>query len=241
MKVAFISDIHGNAVALEAVLKDIETKNVDKIIVLGDICYRGPEPKRALDMIRSLDTTVIKGNADEWIVRGIQEGEVPAKVLNMMRVEQVWAVGKLEDSDLQYLASLPEQHNVQLTDQLEVTCFHATPNSLFEVVQPDEEDDVLRQKLSLDGSGANIVLYGHIHKAYVRFVEGKAVVNLGSVGLPFDGINQSSYVIVEGEGSNFSISHQRVKFETEKVIALLDEVDYPNKPFLVQVLKTAKI
>lgn len=64
MKIAFISDIHGNAVALESVLEDIDKKNVDRIIVLGDICFRGPEPKRSLDLVRSLDTYVIKGNAD---------------------------------------------------------------------------------------------------------------------------------------------------------------------------------
>ena len=76
MKIAFISDIHGNAVALDAVLNDIEKKKVDKIYVLGDISYRGPEPKRALELVRSLNTDVIKGNADEWVVRGVREGEV---------------------------------------------------------------------------------------------------------------------------------------------------------------------
>ena len=74
MRYAFISDIHGNAVALEAVLKDIEVKQADKIIVLGDVAYRGPEPKKSVELIQSLETDVIKGNADEWIVRGVREG-----------------------------------------------------------------------------------------------------------------------------------------------------------------------
>ena len=77
LKLAFISDIHGNAVALDAVLKDMKEKNVEKVFVLGDLCYRGTEPKRSLELVKSLNCDVIKGNADEWVVRGVREGEVP--------------------------------------------------------------------------------------------------------------------------------------------------------------------
>ena len=71
MKIAFVSDIHGNATALEAVLADIEKKKADKVVVMGDISYRGPEPKKSLDLVRNLNTAVIKGNADEWLHRGV--------------------------------------------------------------------------------------------------------------------------------------------------------------------------
>ena len=74
MKMAFISDIHGNANALDAVLEDIKNRQVEKVYCLGDIAYRGPEPQRSVELIRSLDTFVIKGNADEWVVRGVQAG-----------------------------------------------------------------------------------------------------------------------------------------------------------------------
>src|SRR3954468_13387373 len=103
MRLAFISDIHGNAVALESVLADISQKNIDKIYVLGDLCYRCPEPKRSLDLIRSLNTEVLKGNADEWLVRGVRVGEVPDKALAMMTLEQEWIAARLEQSDLNYL------------------------------------------------------------------------------------------------------------------------------------------
>jgi polysaccharide biosynthesis protein VpsQ len=73
----FFSDIHGNATALETVLEEIKIPNVEKVYELGDICYRGPEPQRSVELVKELNTEVIKGNADEWIVRGIQKGEVP--------------------------------------------------------------------------------------------------------------------------------------------------------------------
>ncbi|MRG85020.1 metallophosphoesterase family protein [Salinibacillus xinjiangensis] len=235
MKIAFLSDIHGNATALEAVLEDIQSKHVDKIVVLGDLCYRGSEPKRSLELVRSLDTTVVKGNADEWVVRGIRDGEVPDQAIDMMRVEQQWTVDKLSQEDIDYLQSLPTETSVQLSDQVKIHALHATPNSLFDIVKPTDENEVVKEKLMRDSS-ADIYLYGHIHHPYVRYINGKCVANLGSVGLPFDGINHASYLIVEGDGADYSVGIQRVKYDVGKVLKQLDEVEYPNKEFLYGVL-----
>jgi predicted phosphodiesterase len=95
MKLAFISDIHGNSEALKAVLKNIESRDVDKIVVLGDLCFRGPRPKESLDLIRGLETVVIKGNADEWVVRGIRKGEVKNEAYEIMTIEREWTVAQL--------------------------------------------------------------------------------------------------------------------------------------------------
>ncbi|MBX6395613.1 MAG: metallophosphoesterase, partial [Alicyclobacillaceae bacterium] len=91
MRIAFLSDIHGNAEALEAVLADVREKGVDRIAVLGDLAYRGPEPARAIDLIRELaenGAEVIQGNADLWAVRGVEAGEVPDRLLDVMREER---------------------------------------------------------------------------------------------------------------------------------------------------------
>lgn len=88
MRLAFIADIHGNARALQSVLEDIEKRKVDQLFVLGDLSYRGLEPQKCVEMIQKLDANVIKGNADEWIVRGVQEGEVPDDVIEDMNEEK---------------------------------------------------------------------------------------------------------------------------------------------------------
>ncbi|TVT29386.1 metallophosphoesterase family protein [Salinicoccus cyprini] len=235
MKIAFISDIHGNATALEAVLADIEKKQADKIVVLGDIAYRGPEPKRSIELVRGLNTDVIKGNADEWIHRGIEAGEVPNQVLDTMREEREWSVDQLSDEDLDYLKGLPSEVTVELTDEINVHCFHATPESLFEVVKPAESDEALEEKLMINKK-ADIFLYGHIHLPYVRHINGKCVANLGSVGLPFDGLNQASYLIAEGDGNQFNVGIQRIRYDVEKVKQQLAEKDYPNLEFLTGVI-----
>lgn len=101
MRVAFIADIHGNGVALDAVLEDIEKRKVDRIAVLGDITFRGPEPKRVLERVRGLPADVIKGNADEWTVRGVRPGEVPEAARGMMNRERRWTAAQLDEEALQ--------------------------------------------------------------------------------------------------------------------------------------------
>ncbi|WP_163538031.1 metallophosphoesterase family protein [Gracilibacillus sp. YIM 98692] len=237
MKIAFISDIHGNAVALDAVIQHIQKQRVDKICVLGDIAYRGPEPKRALDMVQSLDAQVIKGNADEWVVRGVQQGEVPDKALKMMQVEQAWIKEQLETKDIEYLEQLPTELAFEL-GEVRFHAFHATPDSLFEVILPDQSDGQLEQKL-MKNAEADIYLYGHIHKAYTRHINGKTIINLGSVGLPFDGIPKASYTMVD-ISDGISVTNVRVPYDTEKVCKQYEDVQYPNMEMMQQIIRTGR-
>lgn len=237
-RIAFISDIHGNAVALDAVLADISTKAVDQIIVLGDIAYRGPEPKRSLELVRALNTTVIKGNADEWTVRGVRPGEVRDHVLDIMNQEREWIASRLDDDDLHYLQGLPTELKLSLTDSLDLYACHATPESLFEIVLPDQTNDQLQAKMMT--RPATIYVYAHIHLPYVRYVNGRCLVNIGSVGLPFDGLAHSSYAIVEAEGERYRVTIERVPYDTERVIQQYIESDYPNKDVMCEAIRHAR-
>ncbi|WP_047983996.1 metallophosphoesterase family protein [Ornithinibacillus californiensis] len=234
MKLAFLSDIHGNSIALKAVLHDIQKLNVDKIMVLGDLCYRGIQPKESLELVKGLDAEVIKGNADEWIVRGVLEGEVPVDALDMMNTEREWGVSKLTQNDIEYLRSLPTELRLEFSGT-RIHAFHATPNDLFDVVQPFESDQTLREKLVK--SDSDIYIYAHIHKAFVRYINGKCFINTGSVGLPFDGLGKASYALVELGEDEFEVSIRRVNYNIEDVLNQLRNSDYPNKTLLNSLLK----
>jgi putative phosphoesterase len=238
MRLAFLSDIHGNAVALDAVLEDMSKRNVEKIIVLGDISYRGPEPKRALELVKSLNADVIKGNADEWVVRGIKEGEVAESALQLMNKERRWIYERLEEEDIRYLDELPSEVKLE-ADDIVIHAFHATPDSLFDVVQPFESDKALIDKMMK--SDADIFVYAHIHKPFIRYIEGKCLINTGSVGLPFDGLTKSSYAIVDIKNGSFETSIIRVDFDLAKVIKQYQEEDYPNSEQMIKVIQNAKI
>jgi putative phosphoesterase len=239
MKIALISDIHGNAIALDAVLADIEKQGIDKIYVLGDICYRGPEPKRSLDLIRSLHTEVIKGNADEWVVRGVREGEVADKALALMNLERQWIVEQLEPSDIDYLDRLPVQLNFTIED-VQLSAFHATPTSLFDIVLPNAEDNQIEASL-MQAQDAQVFVYAHIHKPYIRYLNGKVIMNIGSVGLPFDSLAKASYGLVEVKDGHIKTSIKRVSYDLESVVALYHEVNYPNAEMMSKVIRNAKI
>ncbi|ESU32043.1 hypothetical protein G3A_12975 [Bacillus sp. 17376] len=238
MKIAFISDIHGNAVALEAVLQNIKARNADKVYVLGDICYRGPEPQRSLDLVRELNAEVIKGNADEWVVRGVQQGEVPAQALEMMNKERDWTITQLDTESIDYLKSLPSESKIEL-EGVRIHAYHATPQSLFDVVLPDESEETLIESQMVQE--AEIYIYAHIHKPYIRYTNGKCIINTGSVGLPFDGLNKASYAMVELHSNNYQTVIIRVDYDVEKVIDQFRVIDYPNKEFMIKVLKNAYI
>src|SRR3954466_16213696 len=203
MKLAFISDIHGNATALDAVLLDIKNKNVDKVYVLGDICYRGPEPQRSLDLVRSLNTEVIKGNADEWVVRGVNQGEVPDPALDMMNQERDWICSRLNTESIEYLSGLPTELKLEV-EGVKIHAYHATPTSLFDVVLPQESDEGLAANMMVGEE--DLYVYAHIHKPYIRYIQGKCIMNIGSVGLPFDGLKKASYALVDVDGANFQTS-----------------------------------
>ncbi|MBM4764496.1 metallophosphoesterase family protein [Bacillus sp. B15-48] len=238
MKIAFISDIHGNANALDAVLADIETRKVDKIAVLGDICYRGPEPQRSLELVRSLNTDVIKGNADEWVVRGVNSGEVPDHALEMMNKEREWICSQLNDEAIDYLRHLPTELKLEV-DGVNIHAFHATPSSLFDIVLPDENEDTLTAKMMREK--AELFVYAHIHRPYIRYINGKCIINIGSVGLPFDGLAKSAYALVEVDGTSVQSSIIRVGYDVEKTIHQFNQSNYPNKEMMINVLRNARL
>lgn len=198
MKLAFISDIHGNYHALEAVLLDIATLKADKIYVLGDLVFKGPMPAECVRRIRQLDTVVIQGNIDELVgCNLIQPGFAKSEEQRAALLEEMeWTRSRLTPEELDYLASLPFSHEEEPVEGVRFRMVHANPRNLLEQVLPtDEEEQVLTHMF--EGTEARIALYGHIHMPYVRHMGGKVVANTGSVGLPFDGNTAASYAVLE--------------------------------------------
>ncbi|MCP3030062.1 metallophosphatase family protein [Halobacillus sp. A1] len=239
MRLAFISDIHGNARALESVLNDIEKRKIDQLFVLGDISYRGLDPERSVEMVRQLKANVIKGNADEWIVRGVQEGEAAEDAIEGMNEEKEWSSSNMSQDSVQYLKDLPEEINEEY-EGVNIHAFHATPKDLFEVVKPTETDEDMTERL-MANEVADIYIYGHIHTPYIRHIGGKIVINTGSVGLPFDGLAQPSYAIVDIEDGGVQTSIVRTNYDLEELVEDINSSDYPNKDLLRKLLMNASV
>lgn len=99
---------------------------------------------------------------------------------------------------------------------------------------------MIKSKL-MSYSDSDVYVYAHIHKPYIRFIDGKMNMNTGSVGLPFDGLARASYATIEVENGYINPSIHRVSYEVERVVKQYLDFEYPNAEMMINVLKNAKI
>lgn len=179
-KLAVVSDIHGNAVALDAVLADIARRRVDSLVCLGDVAAGGPQPRETIKRLRALGSPVVRGNADEWLIDGLPDDDSDPALSLRPTVE--WARQQLSPGEFAFLSALPSSVVLELRAGVRVFCFHGSPCSNRERIMPtssDAEIDALLQDFS-----ALVYVGGHTHLQMLRRYGGGLLVNAGSVGLP---------------------------------------------------------
>lgn len=237
MKVALFGDIHGNAHALEAVLEDIEKQQADKMIVLGDLVFKGPLPELCVKRIQQLDTDVIQGNIDEMVgLNHIQDGFAKSPEHEAdLRKEMDWTRARLSEEEIEYLVRLPFEYEEELTPHHSLFCVHANPHNLLDIVLPGSNEQALVTMFRQ--TEASIVAYGHIHQPFVRFIDGKVLLNTGSVGLPFDGDPRASYAILEVDEEQLNVSFRRIKYDVD---AAADAFKGSGHPFADSVIAAIK-
>ena len=240
MKIAIISDIHGNLEALKATLKDIEERKVEKIICLGDIIAKGVHPKECLALIRTKCEIVLQGNCDIYFStehRNIDEMD------EQERKRIKWNQSLINKEDREYLLNLPFCYEFYMSGSL-VRLFHATPTANNKAVLNVNSIETkyqmfLPSEKTQSQDIADIIIYGHIHHPYMDKIYNKTIINVGSVGNSFDVIRnenkdsnvlettKSNYLIIEGEyGSkeySSDISFQFIKVPYDIDSELQDE------------------
>ncbi|HEX7055581.1 MAG TPA: metallophosphoesterase family protein [Bacilli bacterium] len=240
MKIALLADIHGNDHALEAVLADIADQSADRIVVLGDLVFKGPRPEECVKAIQRLHAQVIRGNIDELVGLGrIQEGFAKSEShAQALLTEMEWTRGRLSKSELAYLAELPFSLEMELMDGHMLHCVHATPQNVLDIVPMDAKAQQLERMFV--NERASIVAYAHIHYPYVKFWNGKTIVNTGSVGLPFDGDPRASYALIETLGDKSSITIRRVKYDIEAAVKAYHKSGHPYADSVIAALKAGR-
>ena len=128
MKIAIISDIHGNLEALKSVLSDIESRNIDKIYCLGDIIAKGSHPKECIDLVKEKCEIVLRGNCDEYYASDIDLSDKPIQGIERMK----WNRSKLDDEHINYLANLPFCYEFYMSGRL-IRLVHAHPKNINKV------------------------------------------------------------------------------------------------------------
>lgn len=226
MRIAILSDIHGNLTALEAVMKDVDQQAPDQIWCGGDLGWLGPRAKECISYVRDAGWPTVKGNTDVWIAGDPQtvEGDEARK-----RHQELAAQHDVNDDDARWLVSLPIGH----TGPGSVLMVHGTPETPFAAPFPEEPPAAFTP---YEGK-AGLVIFGHVHVPFVRQLsDGTVVANAGSVGLPADGVT-ATYMLLDQHGPGWTIRHRRVEFDLEAVAGQARAFGGPAGERFLELLK----
>jgi putative phosphoesterase len=222
-RLALISDIHGNGVALEAVVADLMPRRVDEIICLGDVAAGGPQPQAVMACLRELGCRGVRGNADGWLLDELPPGR--SEETHRLGGVVAWTRAALGRADLDYLASLPPTLSVT-AEGVALLCFHGSPRSDVESLLATTPDNELEDAFG-GAPGSLLLAGGHTHLQLLRTHGDRVLINPGSVGLPLGALTPfepplpawAEYAIVEVHGGEVEIAFRRVPVNVEALAA----------------------
>jgi predicted phosphodiesterase len=246
VRTAFITDIHGNLAALEAVLADIDRVGVDEIICLGDTVGYGPQPRECLTVVRQRCGLVLMGNHEHAVLHGAHY------FTPLAQIAIDWTAQQLRDPQvLRYLAQLQP-----ISRRHETLFVHGSVRDpLMDYVREADSPWMfyrLLQTLRTEFTDFRLCFVGHNHRAFLGTEVGylfphdsgdeprmrfqiagqKAYVSVGSVGQPRDGDRRSSWVLYDGE----AVEYHRVEYDFETTSRLIEKAGLPA--FLAERLRS---
>jgi putative phosphoesterase len=235
MRVAVISDIHGNQIALDAVLQDLaQQPEVDHLVIAGDLCLNGPCPKQVLETVQGLNCPVVQGNVDAEVVN-----EAPEKSLKK-RTTVAWTREQIGEAGVDYLASLPMSHLITNPAGTDLLVVHANPINLEDAIFPNAPDDTLEHLLGELEPNIGALAFGHLHIAYTRRWRNLLLADVGSCGLPRDEDIRASYAILSWQDSTWEAAIHRVPYDVKAVVKQIKTCGIPNEEKRIKTLLEAK-
>ena len=185
MRLAVISDIHGECFVLDQVLQDIRRQGIEQMVCLGDALQGGSRPAETLVRLRELNCPVVMGNADAWLLTGQNPsaGEEPSE---QQREVRAWSLAHLSPSDLAFVQQFRPTLEIPLEAGKTLLCFHCSPRSFDEIILPETPDDVVRQFLG--GYDATLFTGGHTHTQQMRRLGIQVPDEMAVVGVDNDDV-----------------------------------------------------
>jgi predicted phosphodiesterase len=235
MRIAIVSDIHGNLTAFEAVLADLRQTSPDLILHGGDLADGGASPAATVDAIRDLGWPGVSGNTDEMLFRPDSLTEFASQspglaplfaVIGEMAAAAREALG---EERIAWLRGLPRR---QVREPMALV--HASPESLWRAPAPEASDADL--ELVYAPLGQPVAVYGHIHRSYIRALscgERMIVANTGSVSLSYDGDRRAAYLLLDGTRPAI----RRVDYDVNKELRVLADSGMPHTGWVAKMIE----
>ncbi|HEX5156536.1 MAG TPA: metallophosphoesterase family protein [Ktedonobacterales bacterium] len=223
-RIGIFSDMHGNAVAFDAVLAALRAEGIERFVCLGDVAATGPQPREVVQRLRDLHCPVVMGNTDDHVLTPPAPDSDDENTIRIREIDQ-WSAAQLSADERAFVASFAPTVTLPLADGGSLLGYHGSPHSYNDILlptTPTEELDAL-----LGGVTTTVLAGGHTHQQMLRRHHQALMVNPGSVGLPMDrvppgpGTRNPAWaefaVLTCGEG-DLRIELRRVRFD---VVALL--------------------
>ena len=246
-RIAILSDLHGNPLALEAVLEDLQSQGgADQYLILGDLAAIGYDPNGVLERLARLPSTLfIRGNTDRYLVTGERPAPTaedvrlnPGKLNRFQEIQCsfAWTQGAITAGGwFDWLASLPLEQRLTLPDGTRLLAVHAAPGTDDGLgVRPDMSEIELSSLA--EGSQADLILVGHNHWSLDLSANHVRFVNPGSLSNPFAPDLRASYALLIGDTSSYHIEWRRVDYDRQAVIRETQRVHHPAESFIVRYL-----
>ena len=213
MRIALLSDIHGNIRALNAILSDARRQSIDRYVFLGDMVFMGLAPQACLDTTMELDPLIcIKVNTDANLEE-ISTFLPTTPYEEHLRDLIVDCDSRLNDAAKQTLASWPATATFNM-GQMEVLFCHGSPYSASEKLLPGDATETALQ-MKLEQESAQLIVCGHTHQSGDFTIGNKRVVNPGAVGYSFNGDSKTSYAIIEDVDSSIACEIRKISYDIE--------------------------
>ena len=244
-RIAVLSDIHGNRLALEAVLAEIRRDKPDAVLVAGDLVMNGPDPNGTVDALRVLESEgalIVSGNTDIAVgdfdygsaFPHLQDG-VPETIT----VAAEWAHDELGDDQLEWLRRLPAERRLRAADDTLVLVVHASPGSQTRGFDQALDANIVFERAA--ATDARVICVGHTHVPEVRDLGWKVIVNDGSAGYVFDGDPTASWAVLTIKDGEVSAEIRRTEYDVLTVANEISARGLPGDVYRAATVRTGKL
>jgi predicted phosphodiesterase len=244
-RIAALSDVHGNAVALEAVLADVAREKPDAVMIAGDLVLNGPEPAMVIDVLRNLGgdgALIVGGNTDiavadfdyaaafPWMTDGVSDAIVDGAE---------WTHEALGAERLDWLRHLPAERRWRTDDDTLVLVCHASPGSQTAGFDQNLDPSVTIERVAR--TDARVIVCGHTHLPEVRDLGWKVIVNDGSAGYVFDGDPSASWALIDIADDEVTAEIRRTAFDTLAVANAISARGLAGDVYRAATVRTGKL
>jgi putative phosphoesterase len=240
MRLAVISDIHGNCFAFDSVLRDIRHQGIEQIVCLGDAIQGGAQPAETVKRLRELNCPVVMGNADAFVLDGASEEGVSER----QQTVRAWSLAQLSSEDQAFMRQFQPTIEIALEGGKSLLCFHGSPHSFNDIILPHTPDETVRS--FLDGFTAPFLTGGHTHTQQLRRLGDSWYFNPGSIGMAYnwerakDGSKVdpwSDYAIISSEEACSGVTFRHVPFDVDELAHIIRTSGLPNAEATIELYR----